>query len=148
MHLGAGTQSCRLQAEGGAGSRQGRWLLLAVVGAPGAGAASQRPARGLPGCPCRSWGGHRTPDRGSRAGPLPVAATPPRRLGPQQQREGASAPGGFLLHPRPTACRTKSLHPRCTLGPSIQASHKGKGKRNTLDPHPSTYQCTIQDFIF
>ena len=75
------------------------------------------------------------------AGQQAVAARSPlRHRGP-----GTSRPAGW----QPAAPRRRVLlHPPCILGPSIQARQQGKGKRNTLDPHPSTYQCTIQDFIF
>ena len=75
------------------------------------------------------------------AGQQEVAArSPPRHRGPGTSRSAGRQPA--------TPRRRVLLHPPCTLGPSIQARQQGKGKRNTLDPHPSTYQCTIQDSIF
>ena len=81
--------------------------------------------------------------RGSRAGP-----SPRRRPSRQQQREGGGTSRPVGRRPAAPTSTAPVLHPPCTLGPSIQARQQGKGTRNTLDPHPSTYQCTIQDFIF
>ena len=81
------------------------------------------------------------------AGAAGAGPSPRRRPSRQQQREG----GGTS---RPAAsgadeycsCAPPSLHPRL-FNSSKPATQQDKGKRNTLDPHPSTYQCSIQDFL-
>ena len=80
--------------------------------------------------------------RGSRAGP-----SPRRRPSRQQQREegGTSRPAASGADEY-CSCAPPSQHPR-PFNSSKPATQQGKGKRNTLDPHPSTYQCSIQDFL-
>ena len=77
----------------------------------------------------------------------PLAATPPQQAAAARRRghqpAGGPAASGADEY---CSCAPPSLHPR-PFNSSKPATQQGKGKRNTLDPHPSTYQCSIQDFL-
>ena len=77
----------------------------------------------------------------------PLAATPPQQAATARRRghqpSGGPAASGADEY---CSCAPPSLHPR-PFNSNKPATQQGKGKRNTLDPHPSTYQCSIQDFL-